>query len=370
MKARTKPIGAAAALVALAVAAGACGSISREVARDKKVDADLAAVNATGVPGVSILVRQGASTSRVASGVADVATGAPVKVSDQFRIGSISKSFVSVVVLQLAQEHKLSLEDSVARWLPGLVPNGDKITVRQLLNHTSGIANYEEHPDYMAPYLKGDFGHVTTPAQLVRMGVAQGPLFPPGTSSAYSNTNYTVAGLIVEKVTGTTLGDQLTQRIFTPLKLGSTSLPTSPEITGPHAHGYFVLAQPPATDVTTFSPSIGWAGGGIVSTTDDVTTFYKALLGGRLLSPEMLAQMMTTVPGTNGEMYGLGLAQRELPCGTVWGHGGNFPGFLMESYSSVSGEHQVTVAYNMDPNSMQPPTVDAVQKLLVDAYCG
>jgi D-alanyl-D-alanine carboxypeptidase len=370
MNPRTRPAAAAAVLVALAVTAGACGSISREVARDRKIDADVAAVNATGVPGVSILVRQGGSTNKVASGVGDVATKVPVKVDDEFRIGSVSKSFVAVVVLQLGQEHKLSLEDPVARWLPGLVPNGDKITVRMLLNHTSGIANYEEHPDYLAPYLKGDLGHVTTPAQLVRMGTSQGPLFAPGTSSAYSNTNYTVAGLIVEKVTGTTLGDQLAQRIFGPLKLRSTSLPTQPEITGPHAHGYFVLGQPPATDVTTFSPSIGWAGGGIVSTTEDVTAFYQALLGGRLLEPAMLAEMMTVVPGANGEMYGLGLAQRVLPCGTVWGHGGNFPGYLMESYSNAAGDHQVTVAYNLDPNSMQPPSVDAVKQLLVDAYCG
>src|SRR4051812_2599235 len=135
MNARTKPA-AAAVLVALAVTAGACGSISREVARDRKIDTDVAAVNAAGVPGVSILVRQGGSTNKVASGVADVATKVPVKVDDEFRIGSVSKSFVAVVVLQLVQEHKLSLEDSVAKFLPGLVPNGDKITMRMLLNHT------------------------------------------------------------------------------------------------------------------------------------------------------------------------------------------------------------------------------------------
>jgi D-alanyl-D-alanine carboxypeptidase len=357
---------------ALALALAACGgaSIAKEVARDKQVDTDMAAVTASGVPGVAIVIRDGGSTSRVASGVGEVATNTPMTVGDRVRIGSLAKSYVSVVLLQLAGENKLSLEDSVEKWLPGLVPNGANITIRQLLNHSSGIANYEEHPQYLAPYLAGDLAHVTTPAELVAMGTSRGPLFPPGTSSAYSNTNYTVAGLIIEKVTGSTLGAQFEQRIFGPLKLGSTYLPTAPEIDGKHAHGYFVVDKPPATDFTRFSPSIGWAGGSIISTPDDVTVFYRALLGGHLLRPELLKQMMTTIPGSNGEQYGLGLAQKTLPCGTAWGHGGNFPGYLVESYSSLDAQHQVTVAYNLDPNSMQQASKDAVERLLQDAFCG
>jgi D-alanyl-D-alanine carboxypeptidase len=363
---------AVAAALTVAVAAAACGgtSITQEVARDKQVDTDMAAVTASGVPGVAIVIRDGGSTSRVASGVGEVATNTPMRVTDRVRIGSLAKSYVSVVLLQLAGENKLSLEDSVEKWLPGLVPNGATITIRQLLNHSSGIANYEEHPQYLAPYLAGDFAHVTTPAQLVAMGTSQGPLFPPGTSSAYSNTNYTVAGLIIEKVTGSTLGTQFDQRIFGPLKLGSTYLPTAPEIDGQHAHGYFVVDKPPATDFTRFSPSIGWAGGSIISTPEEVTVFYRALLSGQLLRPELLKQMMTTIPGSNGEQYGLGLAQKTLPCGTAWGHGGNFPGYLVESYSSVNGQHQVTVAYNLDPNSMQQASKDAVERLLLHAFCG
>jgi D-alanyl-D-alanine carboxypeptidase len=371
MRHRTGLVAVSGAL-AVAVAAVACGgrSIAREVARDKQVDTDMAAVTASGVPGVAIVIRDGASTSRVASGVGDVAANTPMRVGDRVRIGSLAKSYVSVVLLQLAGEKRLSLEDSVEKWLPGLVPNGDKITIRQLLNHSSGIANYEEHPQYLAPYLAGDLAHVTTPAELVAMGTSQGPLFPPGTSSAYSNTNYTVAGLVVEKVTGSTLGAQFDQRIFGPLKLRSTYLPTAPEIEGQHAHGYFVVDKPPATDFTRFSPSIGWAGGSIISTPDDVGVFYRALLSGRLLRPELLKQMMTTIPGSNGEQYGLGLAQKTLPCGTTWGHGGNFPGYLVESYSSVDGQHQVTVAYNLDPNSMQQASKDAVERLLLHAFCG
>ena len=368
-RSRAAVLGVATAL-AFALAANACGSISREVARDKRIDAHLDAVVAAGVPGVTALIRDGGSTSQVASGVGDVATSTPIRVDDRFRIGSLSKTYVAVVVLQLADEGKLSLEDSVEKWLPGVVPNGAGITVRQLLNHTSGIANYEEHPDYMAPYMAGDFAHVTTPMQLVRMGTSQGPMFPPGTASGYSNTNYTLAGMVIEKVTRTSLAVQLDQRIVRPLKLDDTSMPSEPEMAGQHAHGYFVLGAPPATDVTRFSPSIGFAGGGIVSTTDDVTTFYRALLEGRLLKRELLAQMMTTVTGAHGEQYGLGLAKREVSCGTVWGHGGNFPGYLVESYGTADAARQVTVAYNLDPTSMAPAAREAAERLLDDALCG
>jgi len=354
-----------------ALAAAACGSsVSAEIDRDRQLDADMAAVVASGVPGVALVIRDEGNTTRLAQGLGDVATGTPMGVDDRIRIGSLSKSYVAVVVLQLVDEGRLALDDRIEQWVPGLVPNGADISVRQLLNHTSGIPNYEEHPDYMAPYLAGDFGHVTTPRQLVHMGTSQGELFPPGTSSAYSNTNYTVAGLVVEAATGRPLAEELERRIFDPLDLDATYLPEAPEIDGVHAHGYFVMGQPPATDVTRFSPSIGWAGGGIVSTDADVTTFYRALLGGELLPAHLLEQMMTTVTGSSGERYGLGLAQRELSCGTAWGHGGNFPGYLVESYSSPTGGHQVTAAYNLDPNSMAPASKEAVTSLLEHAFCG
>jgi D-alanyl-D-alanine carboxypeptidase len=371
MNARTAPVAVSLALV-LALAAGACGSsISEEVARDKQIDKDIAAVVATGVPGASLLVRDGASTNKVAFGVAETTTKAPLKVDDRFRIGSLAKTYVSVVMLQLVNERKLGLDDSIEKFVPGMVPNGAKITVRQLLNHTSGIPNYEEHPSYMAPYMAGDLAHVTTPAQLVAMGTSFGSWFAPGTSSRYSNTNYTIAGLIIEKVAGNTLGAQLEQRIFKPLKLDSTSLPTTPEITGAHAHGYFVMGPQGALDVTNFSPSIAWAGGGIVSTTTDVTAFYRALLEGKLLPAELMKQMMTTVvDDRTGMNYGLGIEKKELPCGTAWGHPGNFPGYYMQSYSTADATKQMTVAYNLDSTSMENAQGEATVQLFNNAFCG
>jgi D-alanyl-D-alanine carboxypeptidase len=130
------------------------------------------------------------------------------------------------------------------------------------------------------------------------------------------------------------------------------------------------MGAPPATDVTRFSPSIGWAGGSIISTTSDVTAFYRALLEGRLLRSESLEEMMTTVTQTDGRPYGLGLARKDLPCGATWGHQGNFPGYFMESWSTPDADRQVTVAYNLDSNSMQQPAGEAATQLLTDAFCG
>ncbi len=167
------------------------------------------------------------------------------------------------------------------------------------------------------------------------------------------------------------MGAQLDQRIFRPLKLASTSLPTTPEITGSHARGYFVMGPQGAIDVTNFSPSIAWAGGGIVSTTSDVTAFYRALLEGRLLPPELMSQMLTTVvDDRNGKVYGLGIEKKEFACGTAWGHPGNFPGYFMESYSTPDATRQVTVAYNLDSTSMEPAQGEATIQLQNDAFCG
>ena len=367
MKTRTAAV--AVALTAI-LAAGACSKEMRaEWNRDKQIDKDMAALTAAGVPGVALVIRDGADRTRIATGKSDVAAGTAMKVDDQVRIGSVSKTYVSVVVMQLVAEGKVALDDTVQKHLGPIVPNAARITLRQLLSHSSGIANYEEHPEYLKE-LMGNPNHVWAPGQLVAMAVELGARFEPGTAAEYSNTNYTLLGMTIEKVTGTTLAKQFEQRIFRPLDLKASSAPSGTELTGRYAHGYYVLDNPPATDVTRFSPSIGYSGGGIVSTTDDVTAFYKALFEGKLVRADLLSEMMTTVTARSGEKFGLGLQARDLPCGTVWGHSGNFPGYMMESYAKPGGKYQVTVAYNLDPNSMQAPAMEAVQGLLVHAMCG
>src|SRR5215471_11637993 len=177
-----------------------------------------------GVPGVIGLARRGDKVVAAASGVADVATRRPMAVGDRVRVGSITKTMVATVVLQLAAEHRLHLSDSIARWLPGLVPGGQAITVRELLQHTSGIYNFTDDPGFLKA-VEADPARVWQPRALIRIAVAHPPLFPPGTAFHYSNTEYLLLGLVIEKATGHPLGRELRDRIFVPLGMRRTTLP-------------------------------------------------------------------------------------------------------------------------------------------------
>ena len=310
---------------------------------------------AAGVPGAILLTRDGHRTRRYAGGLSDVAQQQPMRPEDRFRIASLTKTFTATVVLQLVAEGRLSLEDSVEQRLPGLVPGGDGITIRQLLNHTSGLFDHENDPRVLEPYLNGDFGHYWEPRTLVEIAVSHPPLFEPGARHSYSNTNYVVAGLIVEAVTGRPFADVLQRRLFGPLRLRDTEYPLTPEIVGSHAHGYLVLGLPPAIDVTGISPSISPMSGAIVSSAADVATFYGALLAGRLLPPALMRQMKTTLAVEQGDRpgmgYGLGLVSFPTPCGRAWGHNGAQPGYLVYAFSSASGRRQAVLMANLDAGS-------------------
>src|SRR5262245_50277019 len=162
-----------------------------------------------GVPGAILLVRDGDRTVRLTSGSARLAPRVRMEPNDRFRAGSITKSFVSTVVLELVGEGKLALSDTVERRLPGLVPNGDHITVRQLLNHTSGLYNYTDDPDLLRALTNLSSDRVFKPEELLAMATSHPPLFKPGARWSYSNTNYIVLGLIVEAVTGKPLEQEL-----------------------------------------------------------------------------------------------------------------------------------------------------------------
>ena len=305
---------------------------------------------AGGMPGAIGLARHDGQRWRGASGLAELGTQRPMRPGDRYKVGSVTKTFTATVVLQLVSEHRLRLGDSVERWLPGLVPNGEHITIRQLLQHTSGLFSYDEDPRVFAPYLQGDLDFVWRPRQLVAIATQHPPLFAPGAGWSYSNTGYVLLGLIIQRVTGTSLGRQFKARIFGPLGLGHTSFPTTnPRIVGRHAHGYLFDAGPdsPPLDITGLSPSWAWAAGGMVSTVDDVARFFRALLGGRLLPARLLRAMQTTVAAESGLRYGLGLFAVELPCGgMVWGHEGGLPGFENWALASSSGDDQVVMMVN------------------------
>jgi D-alanyl-D-alanine carboxypeptidase len=360
-----------AAIVAAAVAVGAAGAATTPSALQQDVDALVAA----GAPGVILLVRDGNKTTRLTAGVAEIATSTPMQATDRYRIASLTKTYVATVVLQLVAEGKLRLNDTVERWLPRLVPNGRKITIRQLLNHTSGLADHERDPDVLAPYLKGDLGYYWSPTRLVEIAASRPRRFPPGATkvASYSSTNYVIVGLIVERATGNKIETELARRIFRPLHLKATSYPTrGTQLPSPYAHGYFILGQPPLTDLSAFSPSLSGAAGAIVSTVDDVAAFYRALLSGRLLEPEQLATMKTTLVNPGADLHqrmGYGLERFPASCGVAWGHSGSFPGYWGHAWSSANGQRQAVLMVNIDPSAVQPQAVTAFYKLLDAAYC-
>jgi D-alanyl-D-alanine carboxypeptidase len=313
---------------------------------------------------------------RLTGGLGDVERKTPMNVRDHFKIASLTKTYTATVVLQLVAERKLHLFDSVERWLPGLVPNGEHITLRQLLNHLSGIADFETDPRYLAPYMRGDLGHYWAPRELVEMAVSHPPLFPPGVTrhTSYSNTNYVLLGLVVEAATHHSIGSELARRIFRPLRLDETTYPTKPGLPSPYAHGYLVLGKPPATDVTGLSPSLSPASGAIVATADDVLDFYRALLSGHLLRPDLLRAMKTTITeGTHvdipGQRYGLGLELFPTSCGNALGHNGIVAGYMTFAYSSDDGARQALLMVNLDAGSFPKAAGPRFFRLIDKAFC-
>ena len=360
------------ALIALAAAAPAAAAGG---GREVKLQRGLDRVVAAGVPGAVLLVREGDRKLRLVSGHRSLKPKAPMRPQDRFRVGSITKPFVATVVLQLVAEQKLELEDTVERWLPGLVPDGARITVRELLNHTSGLFDFAADPDFVTQAVSDPL-RVWTPREIVAIAAAHAPVFPAGAGWSYSDTNYFVLGLVVEAATGRTLAAELHDRIFAPLRLRTTSFPTGPDIAGRHAHGYFVR---PFEDVTVGTPSVQWAAGALVSTADDVARFFRALLGGRLLPPDLLELMKTTVAAPQlgrGQAYGLGLQKVPGRCGPLWGHTGASPGYSADALNSKNARRQVVVLVNATgPLSAAgffgPPrrAARAIARVIHTAYC-
>ncbi|EPH42753.1 serine hydrolase domain-containing protein [Streptomyces aurantiacus] len=336
-----------------------------------------AAVKA-GVPGVTAQARDARGVWKAASGVGDLRSGAPRGKNDKFRVGSITKTFVATVLLQMEAEGKLRLGDTVDRHLPGLVRgngnDGRKITVRQLLNHTSGLFDYLADKKYARTYLReGYLKHrydTLPPKKHVKVALSHTRLFEPGAKHSYSNTNYVLAGLIVEKAGGRTYEDEVRDRIITPLGLKNTSNPgNSIHLPQPSSRGYaklFPSAPDRIDDITEMNGSQGWADGDIISTAGDLNRFYRALLRGELLQPKQLRAMKTTVavPGHPDSAYGLGLTRTRTSCGTtLWGHGGGMVGWLSMAVTTADGRHQL--AYNFNGDWEDKPQ----RKILEAEYC-
>ncbi|WP_326822965.1 serine hydrolase domain-containing protein [Streptosporangium sp. NBC_01756] len=325
------------------------------------------AVIEQGYPGAITEIRNGTQQWFGSAGVADTATGRPRTPQEQFRVGSITKTFTATLVLQLAAEYRLSLDDAVEKWLPGLVQgnghDGGKITIRQLLNHTSGIFAYTLDEGmlgrYWTPKLLEHRFDKLTPEDLVKIAVSSPADFQPGQDWGYSNTNFVLAAMIIEKAAGMSYADAVAYRITRPLKLTGTYAPGEETgFRGPHTSSYSKLMLPdadaPAHDVTELSPSYAFGVGEIVSTASDLNTFLGALLGGRLLPPAQQSEMFTMTPVPDGKWldgysYGLGISSVTLPCGTtVYGHGGMITGTWSYLYGTRDGKRVVTQNVNGD----------------------
>ncbi|MEW1833200.1 serine hydrolase domain-containing protein [Streptomyces sp. NPDC088196] len=332
-----------------------------------------------GVPGVTATVRDSGTTWSTTAGVGNLRTGKPRSADDRYRIGSITKAFVSTVLLQLEAEGRLSLDDTVEKWLPGTVHgngnDGAHITVRQLLNHTSGIYNYTEDDDFGRAYFTKDgfFQHrydTKTPADLVAIAMSHKPDFAPGTSWHYSNTNYVLAGMVIQKVTGHSYATEIRDRIINPLHLKATSLPgTKVTMPSPSSRAYSKLAEEtagPTYDVTKLNPSIASSAGEMISDSADLDRFYGALLGGKLLHAKQLKEMQTTVPAGDSPTtrYGLGISDIKLPCGVhLWGHDGGIHGSSSAVVATPDGRHSLAFNFNGDWSG------DAMA-VVVGEFCG
>ncbi|WP_069864468.1 serine hydrolase domain-containing protein [Streptomyces malaysiensis] len=333
-----------------------------------------------GYPGVIGLIRNGDSTEYVHAGVGNISTKTDADPKAKFRIASNTKTFTATVLLQLEGEGKLSLDDSVAKWLPDAVNangyDGSKITIRELLNHTSSLPDYAADAQLSGAYYNNtDPDKAWAPQQLVNIALRQhAPQSAPGEKFGYANTNYVLAGMVIKAVTGNEPGDEIQKRIIEPLNLNNTKFATDSSISGNYLHGYSYSFLFGMRDVTKSNVRIFSTAGAIVSTLDDMATFQRALMTGKLLAPEQLKELKTTVPessdGSTDITAGLGIGRVELSCGKVaWGHTGAVLGYYSEWLISEDGKTEVIHANTEDHMQSgtrgQTDTHEAMEK----AFC-
>ncbi|MFB8277686.1 serine hydrolase domain-containing protein [Nocardia colli] len=352
-----------------------------------------------GMPGAFAEVRDGDEIWRGAAGLADVATGRPVTVDMRHRVGSVTKTFTAAAVLQQVDNGEIALDTPIGHYLPQLVPGdrGAAITVRMLINHTSGLAEYLPYaypslaafPDVAKTTPKSLEDNRFTkfhPAELIELGVAAPATGTPGGApGVYSNTNYLLLCQLLELVTGTSAEDCITRNVIERAGLRDTELPAGPDLTGPHSLHYeswFGMFEPPR-DFSVFDMS--WVGpaASLISTVTELNRFFGLLLAGEIISHSALSEMQRTGPVISFEGktidYGLGLHKLTMPGhGVFWGHDGSVWGGGAMSMTSADGRRQMSVAVNLQrwnridaTQRPQPHPIDhALQAFVQLALCG
>ena len=314
----------------------------------------------------------------VAVGKGNLETGQAPPMDGEVRVGSASKTFVAVVVMQMVQEGKVGLDEPIETYLPGLIRgegvDGSKITVRQLLQHTSGL------PEYTDTYLSSraaqseNMQHYVPPRDLLGTALGKPAAFEPGAQWKYTNTNYIVLGMLIERVSQRPVGEQIDERIVKKLGLSHTYFPAPGEekIRGTHPQGYHLSAGGKLEDITEMDPAWAWAAGAMVSTPSELNTFFQAVFDGRLLTQASIDEMKKGVDVDSSELpgavYGLGLIGRSLSCGgTAWGHGGDIAGYHTRGGVGPDGT-AVTVAVTAlptaiaDQNNLESSTKEKYQR--------
>ncbi|MCX5825709.1 MAG: serine hydrolase [Deltaproteobacteria bacterium] len=308
-----------------------------------------------GVPGVIVGVWVPGKGEWIScKGVGDIKTGTGPTIYDHVRIASITKTFTATVILQLADEKRLKLTDTLDMYDLGVtVPNREKITIRNLLNMTSGLFNFTSDVNFWPKFL-ADPTAVWTPKQLVDMSIAHGVVAPPGQSYDYNNTNYVLLGMIIEKLTGNTVGAEIKSRIIDKLGLQNTIFPTTAEMPVPFMHGYRPdiadTSGPAVIDMSVESPTPIFTAGCMISDLMDIKTWLQTLASGMLLSPEMHKEQLSFA-SPNTSSYGLGVMNFG---GLLIGHSGEWPGYNNAAYTQAGGNGVTIIVFtNRYPSKIE-----------------
>jgi D-alanyl-D-alanine carboxypeptidase len=327
-----------------------------------------------GPPGaIATLYRDGRLTV-LSAGRADIGSDNPPQADQYMRIASITKAFGAAVALHLAQQGLFTLDDTIAQHLPDLPAAWSDVTIRQALNHTSGLPDYLQSKG-IAEHMAVDPRGYVHPTKIIDW-VREEPLnFAPGSQYAYSNTDNIVVGLISEAVTGKSYETLLQEIVFDPAGLSHTSFPTRDiSLPSPYIHGYVIEPGSEPKDVTTsISPSGAWASGAIVSTSSDLGAFIRADLGLKFFGATQQLQQMEFIEGNSGppgpgvNESGLGLYRYTTPCGVVYGHTGNFRGYTLWAASTADGTRSVTTALNSPPPA--GALLDRLREIQSKAVC-
>ncbi|MCT4351979.1 beta-lactamase family protein [Streptomyces sp. Je 1-79] len=374
------PVAALAVSAALAAVVQPAEATGTPPPSDKALQRELNELvrTAGGPPGVIALLRRGDRTAVYRAGVADTRTGRPPRTTDHMRIASVAKAFSGAVALRLVDRQRLDLDDTIGERLPSLPSAWHRVTLRQLLNHTSGLPDFSTAPAFL-DILREDPRHRFDSRRLLEFVAEKDLDFPPGSRYAYSNSDNIAVALMAEAATGQRYERLLEQLVYRPLDLRQTSLPEGYRLPRPYLHGYDVTPPAPPEDISEVLSASGvWASGGIVSTPKDLNAFARAWAGGRgFLSEETRRSQRTFIPGAASEPAGpganaggLAIFRYTTRCGTVYGHTGNFPGYTQLAVGTADGKRSLTFSINTQTSkSVKPELLAKVRAVQEDFVC-